>query len=260
MFNYSEALTLLAHVGSPALQVVHILECASTDPGRPPKTPYKQHPIIKSHPLIVFQNCFHDIAHKVIQTEGLIEAFHLFGFYQELAPGNLADMITRSSPLAIRAGGWALPLPGGCSWWGSKSSQFHRCEKHIPCIPSFWQPSWEYWKATSIQHTPLENTGGLSVFSWGLSPVTVGGRQPWNNWLFPKIIVSPPKPFGGRKIHFSCAATPTGSRLWGHPGLMQGWESACWGVLGISSLENRKVGSIWQICVSWFLILELTAG
>ena len=56
LLTYSEAPTLLAHFGSPVLQVAHILECASTDPGRPPKTPYKQHPIIKSHPLIVFQN------------------------------------------------------------------------------------------------------------------------------------------------------------------------------------------------------------
>ena len=114
--TYSEALTLLAHVGSPASQVAYILECASTDPGRDTlqATPHNKITSVE----FVFQNCCHDIFHifhKVIQTN-LIEASHPFGFYQELAPGNLADTITRSSLLVIRVGGWALPLPGGCSW------------------------------------------------------------------------------------------------------------------------------------------------
>ena len=30
-------------------------------------------------------------------------------------------------------------------------------------------------------------------------------------------------------------------RLRNHPGLVQGWESVCWGVLGIPLLENKKV-------------------
>ena len=29
-------------------------------------------------------------------------------------------------------------------------------------------------------------------------------------------------------------------RLWDHPGRVQGWESVCWGVLGIPLLENKK--------------------
>ena len=37
-------------------------------------------------------------------------------------------------------------------------------------------------------------------------------------------------------------------------GRVQGWESACWGVLEIPLLENRTVCRIYQISISWFLI------
>ena len=35
---------------------------------------------------------------------------------------------------------------------------------------------------------------------------------------------------------------------------MQGWEAECWGVLGLSLLENKKVGRIHQMSISYFSI------
>ena len=42
-------------------------------------------------------------------------------------------------------------------------------------------------------------------------------------------------------------------RLRDRPGLVQGWESVCWGVLGIPLLENQKI----QICFMFYLLIVL---
>ena len=48
-------------------------------------------------------------------------------------------------------------------------------------------------------------------------------------------------------------------RLWDHPGQVQGWDSVCWGVLGIPLVENKKGLRLLVFCFKDCMVVWLSA-
>ena len=99
-----------------------------------------------------------------------------------------------------------------------------------------------------------DHTKGIPYFRFSKKPQWKHRMAPSKTDLYLESVENPKltPAEGNSRMGPSHSGYGTTHSGYDHPGLVQGWESECWGVPGIHLLENRKVCRICQISISCF--------